>query len=78
MQVKPPQPMLAGHIFEGTCEGRIGFAPRGSAGFGYDPLFLPAGGEDSFAELGETRKNAISHRSQALARMRSALASLTK
>lgn len=78
MQVKPPQPMLAGHIFEGTCEGRIGFAPRGSAGFGYDPLFLPAGGDDSFAELGEARKNAISHRSQALAKMRSALASLAK
>lgn len=78
MQVKPPQPMLAGHIFEGTCEGRIGLAPRGSAGFGYDPLFLPAGGEGSFAELGAARKNAISHRSQALARMRSALASLTK
>ncbi len=78
MQVKPPQPMLAGHLFEGTCEGRIGFAPRGSAGFGYDPLFLPVGGEVSFAELGEARKNAISHRSQALARMRSALASLAK
>lgn len=78
MQVKPPQPMLAGHIFEGTCEGRIGFAPHGSAGFGYDPLFLPTGGEESFAELGEARKNAISHRSQALARMRSALAALTR
>lgn len=78
MQVKPPQPMLAGHIFEGTCEGRIGFAPRGAAGFGYDPLFLPAGGEESFAEVGDARKNAISHRSQALSRMRSALASLTR
>lgn len=78
MQVKPPQPMLAGHIFEGTCEGRIGFAPRGAAGFGYDPLFLPTGGEGSFAELGEARKNAISHRSQALGKMRSALASLAK
>ncbi len=76
MQVKPAQPMLAGHTFDGTCEGRIGFAPRGDAGFGYDPLFLPEGGEESFAELGEARKNAISHRSKALARMQAALASL--
>ena len=78
MQVKPPQPMLAGHTFEGACEGRIGFGPRGNAGFGYDPLFLPEGGDASFAELGEDRKNSISHRSKALARMQAALGSLIR
>jgi len=76
MQVKPPQPTFAGHIFDGTCEGRIGFEPRGEAGFGYDPLFLPAGCGGSFAELGEEKKNAISHRSQALAKMRNAIVTL--
>lgn len=76
MQVKPPQPMLAGHLFEGTCEGRIAFEPRGGAGFGYDPLFIPVGGTESFAELGEQKKNAISHRSKALAKMRDAIVTL--
>jgi XTP/dITP diphosphohydrolase len=76
MQVKPPQPTFAGHLFDGTCEGRIGFEPRGNAGFCYDPLFLPHGCEGSFAELGEEKKNAISHRSQALAKMRSAIVTL--
>lgn len=76
MQVKPPQPMLAGHLFEGTCEGHIAFEPRGGAGFGYDPLFIPVGGTESFAELGEQKKNAISHRSKALAKMRDAIVTL--
>jgi XTP/dITP diphosphohydrolase len=59
-------------VFEGACEGRIGFAPRGAHGFGYDPLFLPddAGGEKTFAELGEAEKNRISHRARALARLK--------
>lgn len=59
-------------VFEGACEGRIGFAPRGEHGFGYDPLFLPddAGGEKTFAELGEAEKNRISHRARALARLK--------
>ena len=76
MQVKPPQPTFAGHLFDGTCEGRIAFEPRGGAGFGYDPLFVPAGCTESFAELGEEKKNAISHRSQALAKMRDAIVTL--
>ena len=58
------------HAFQGTCEGRIGFAPQGSAGFGYDPLFVPAGYEQTFAELGEAEKNSISHRSKALLKLR--------
>jgi XTP/dITP diphosphohydrolase len=52
--------------FEGVCEGRIGFAARGAKGFGYDPLFMPAGMEVSFAELEEATKNRLSHRFKAL------------
>jgi XTP/dITP diphosphohydrolase len=57
-------------IFDGTCEGRIEFAPRGRGGFGYDPLFIPDGFEQSFAELGEDTKNRLSHRSKALAKLK--------
>ena len=64
---------LETEFFEGTCEGRIGFAPRGLGGFGYDPLFIPAGYEQTFAELGEDVKNSLSHRARALAALKSAL-----
>lgn len=57
-------------VFTGKCEGRIGFAPRGEHGFGYDPLFFPLGHEQSFAELGAEVKNQFSHRSRALAALR--------
>jgi XTP/dITP diphosphohydrolase len=57
-------------LFEGVCEGRIGFAPQGRGGFGYDPLFIPDGFERSFAELGEETKNGLSHRFQALDQLR--------
>ncbi len=53
------------HVFEGRCEGRLLFTPRGGAGFGYDPLFVPDGYEQSFAELGEEVKNILSHRARA-------------
>lgn len=56
-------------LFEGVCEGRIGFEPRGRGGFGYDPLFLPEGHDRTFAELGEGVKNRLSHRSRALRRL---------
>lgn len=56
-------------VFDGTCEGRIDLSPRGSGGFGYDPLFIPAGFEQSFAELGESEKNRMSHRANALAKL---------
>ena len=52
--------------FTGAVEGRIIDAPRGGAGFGYDPLFIPDGYEETFAELGEDIKNTLSHRSVAL------------
>ena len=57
-------------LFDGTCEGRIGFAPRGKNGFGYDPLFVPVGFEQSFAELGEDVKNKLSHRAKALEKLK--------
>jgi XTP/dITP diphosphohydrolase len=58
-----PAPLVA----EGRWEGRIAHAPRGSGGFGYDPLFLVGEGERSAAELAPEEKNRISHRARALA-----------
>jgi XTP/dITP diphosphohydrolase len=54
-------------IASGTWEGRIATRRTGQGGFGYDPLFVPAGHEVSAAELPAARKNALSHRGQALA-----------
>ena len=62
---------------EGTCEGRIAEAPRGSGGFGYDPVFLPQGFTRTFGELPADLKNTISHRGRALAKAHQFLASLT-
>jgi XTP/dITP diphosphohydrolase len=53
---------------EGRCEGRILEAPQGAQGFGYDPLFVPDGHAQSFAELSAACKNQLSHRGQALQR----------
>ncbi|PTY04156.1 non-canonical purine NTP pyrophosphatase, RdgB/HAM1 family [Verrucomicrobia bacterium LW23] len=52
--------------FEGVCQGIIVKEPRGTAGFGYDPLFLPDGFDSTLAEMGMDRKNRISHRWRAL------------
>ena len=57
-------------VFEGACEGRIALAPCGAGGFGYDPLFVPEGFEQSFAELEQEFKNRISHRAQALEKLK--------
>jgi XTP/dITP diphosphohydrolase len=54
------------NVSEGICEGTITFAPRGDGGFGYDPLFIPDGYDQTFAELPEHVKNRISHRARAL------------
>ena len=54
------------NLSEGICEGKIAFAPRGTGGFGYDPLFIPDGYDQTFAELPDTIKNIISHRARAL------------
>lgn len=57
-------------IFDGVCEGRIQSAPTGEGGFGYDPLFVPKGFEQSFAVLGEETKNQLSHRARALEKLK--------
>lgn len=57
------------HLFEGRVDGTIATAKRGTAGFGYDPLFVPDGYNESFAELGTEVKNTISHRARAVARL---------
>lgn len=53
-------------VVVGKCEGNIIHVPAGDSGFGYDPIFVPIGYEKTFAELGDTIKNRISHRSEAL------------
>jgi XTP/dITP diphosphohydrolase len=58
-----PEPILA----QGTWEGRIATEPRGSGGFGYDPIFVPAGMHSTAAQLPPEQKNQLSHRAQALA-----------
>jgi XTP/dITP diphosphohydrolase len=65
------------NVSVGTCDGQIGFAPRGSAGFGYDPIFIPIGYEQTFAELKPGIKNRISHRARALLTAREFLRTLT-
>jgi XTP/dITP diphosphohydrolase len=54
------------NTFMGYVKGRIGTEPKGSSGFGYDPLFYPEGSNKTFAEMGKKDKNAISHRANAL------------
>ena len=52
-------------VVEGVCEGMIADAPRGEGGFGYDPVFIPAGESRTLAEMTSAEKNRISHRGQA-------------
>lgn len=61
---------LETQLFDGTCEGKIIREPRGQNGFGYDPLFVPDGFTQSFAELGDDVKNRLSHRARALAKLK--------
>lgn len=57
---------LISHTFEGKIEGYIALTKQGTAGFGYDPLFIPIGYQQSFAQLGMDIKNQISHRARAV------------
>ncbi len=52
-------------VAEGICNGRISLEPRGNNGFGYDPIFIPAGFNKTFGELSSEIKQQISHRAQA-------------
>lgn len=60
---------------EGTCNGKIIFEARGEGGFGYDPLFVPDGFNETFAELPDAVKNQLSHRARALLKTREFLMS---
>lgn len=57
------------YIFEGDCEGSITNQASGTAGFGYDPVFMPAQYDKTFAELGMEVKSVISHRKKAIEKM---------
>mgnify|MGYP006365018793 FL=1 len=57
------------YLFEGIVKGEIIQEKRGGAGFGYDPIFVPEGYEQTFAELGNDVKNTISHRARAVEKL---------
>ncbi len=57
------------HSEEGVCTGTIAREPRGDGGFGYDPIFVPSGYEETFGELRETIKREIGHRGRAFAKI---------
>jgi XTP/dITP diphosphohydrolase len=61
---------------EGVVEGKIAERPRGSHGFGYDPIFIPNGFEETFAELPDEVKNNISHRAKAIRKLQAELPTL--
>jgi len=54
---------------EGVCEGSIAFEPKGSNGFGYDPVFIPDGFDQTFGELSDDVKQKVSHRAHAIAKI---------
>jgi XTP/dITP diphosphohydrolase len=58
---------------EGTCEGTLVGSPRGERGFGYDPVFVPAGWDETMAELPDAEKDRISHRGRAFRSLRDLL-----
>lgn len=60
-------------VARGECEGHIIYQPKGTGGFGYDPLFVPEGFDKTFAELSGAEKNKISHRAMALQNLKGQL-----
>lgn len=63
-------------VFEGRCDGEIVWPPRGLDGFGYDPMFLPAGCDKTFGEMKEDEKHEMSHRARAVEKFVSYLKTL--
>jgi XTP/dITP diphosphohydrolase len=60
-------------VVEGRVDGALTFPPRGTRGFGYDPIFTPAGGAQTFGEMAPAAKDAVSHRALAFAALKAAL-----
>jgi XTP/dITP diphosphohydrolase len=60
-------------VVEGRIEGELTFPGRGERGFGYDPIFIPAGHDETFGEMDPDAKHAMSHRARAFARLKAAL-----
>jgi len=57
------------HQFEGICEGTISTSESGNHGFGYDPIFIPNGSSNCFAEMTMEEKNKFSHRKKAVSKL---------
>ncbi len=66
------------YIFEGIVNGSILKEKKGDSGFGYDPVFMPEGYNESFAEMGNEAKNKISHRAEAVKKLTAFLSDYTK
>jgi XTP/dITP diphosphohydrolase len=66
----PHGPVVA---VEGRIDGALTFPPKGTRGFGYDPIFVPEGGALTFGEMDPAEKDAISHRARAFAQLKAAL-----
>lgn len=60
-------------VVEGRVDGTLSFPPRGDRGFGYDPIFTPEGGAQTFGEMDPAAKDAMSHRARAFAKLKAAL-----
>ena len=60
-------------VYEGRADGSLTWPPRGTLGFGYDPVFVPAGRSQTFAEIDPEEKHRISHRADAFRKLAAAL-----
>jgi XTP/dITP diphosphohydrolase len=60
-------------VVEGRVDGRLTFPPRGTLGFGYDPIFVPQGHEQTFGEMPAAQKDGMSHRARAFVKLKAAL-----